>query len=477
MSPAVCLIVLFLLSIISHSHTTTVYYTASYENIPNPERGWSPEEITFSSPLSPLDPNNLAGYTAQNYTLIRRFYYLNGFQNSSINSSYLAMIQQDFQTLRSAGMKEVVRFAYTNNQSTPYADAPLNIILMHISQLTSILVGGKDVILLIEAGFIGVWGEWAYSSYFDFSPQGYANRLKVVEAILGIDPSIPTAVRTPDYTMIMLNTSQACTSQQAFTDATIARIGQFNDCFLASSTDEGTYPDASQSEYPWLHNETMYVSMGGETCAVDSPRSDCPTALSELALFHYTYLNSLYQSSVLQGWMTQGCYNNITLRFGYRFVLISSEVTIQSTNLMVNLTIQNVGFAAPFLPKTFQFILSNGIAQYAFPVNEDVRTWLPELGVFSVSFQIQLNQVPLGTYDVLLQITDIHPSLANLPAYSIQFANENIWNATLAANDLFQNVNVTQSTFSTTQAQSGRSGSTFLIPSTLSFLLLIFMLS
>lgn len=68
--------------------------------------------------------------------------------------------------------------------------------------------------------------------------------------------------------------------------------------------------------------------------------------------------------------------------------------------------------------------------RYTLPVNEDVRTWLPELGVFSVSFQIQLNQVPLGTYDVLLQITDIHPSLANLPAYSIQFANENIWNPT-----------------------------------------------
>lgn len=99
-------------------------------------------------------------------------------------------------------------------------------------------------------------------------------------------------------------------------------------------------------------------------------------------VFHYTYLNSLYEPNVLQGWMTQGCYNNITLRFGYRFVLISSEVTIQckansvkshkkmiqiltqiATNLMANLTIQNVGFAAPFLPKTFQFILSNGTAQ------------------------------------------------------------------------------------------------------------------
>ena len=45
--------------------------------------------------------------------------------------------------------------------------------------------------------------------------------------------------------------------------------GHHNDCFLASSTDFGTYDDKSV-EYPYLKDDTKYTVMGGETCAVSA---------------------------------------------------------------------------------------------------------------------------------------------------------------------------------------------------------------
>ena len=51
-------------------------------------------------------------------------------------------------------------------------------------------------------------------------------------------------------------------------------IGHHNDCFLASDTDFGTYVDVT-TEYPYLEQDTTYVSMGGETCALNPPRFVC----------------------------------------------------------------------------------------------------------------------------------------------------------------------------------------------------------
>ncbi len=66
--------------------------------------------------------------------------------------------------LRDNGFKIILRFAYTFNEPEPHNDAPLEIVLSHIDQLTPILQRNADVIALMEAGFIGRWGEWHNSS-------------------------------------------------------------------------------------------------------------------------------------------------------------------------------------------------------------------------------------------------------------------------------------------------------------------------
>ncbi len=77
--------------------------------------------------------------------------------------TFLDIVQNDLNTSREGGVKLVMRFSYTNNQNGE--DAALDTILLHINQLTPIFQQNYDVINYVEAGFIGAWGEWYYSSH------------------------------------------------------------------------------------------------------------------------------------------------------------------------------------------------------------------------------------------------------------------------------------------------------------------------
>ena len=68
--------------------------------------------------------------------MIWRMFYLDGLQDVPIPQSYLQDMQTDFDTLRTAGMKAVIRFAYTDNvNAVPYKDATKSQIIDHIQQL------------------------------------------------------------------------------------------------------------------------------------------------------------------------------------------------------------------------------------------------------------------------------------------------------------------------------------------------------
>ena len=58
--------------------------------------------------------------------------------------------------MREAGVKCVLRFAYTSAIEAP--DAPLSIIQTHIDQLKPYLAKNADVIAVWQAGFIGSLG-------------------------------------------------------------------------------------------------------------------------------------------------------------------------------------------------------------------------------------------------------------------------------------------------------------------------------
>jgi ABC-type phosphate/phosphonate transport system ATPase subunit len=65
---------------------------------------------------------------------------------------------------RDVGVKVILRFVY--NEDSSGNDTTLNRMIKHIEQIQSngILVNNADVIAVVQAGFIGAWGEWHSSS-------------------------------------------------------------------------------------------------------------------------------------------------------------------------------------------------------------------------------------------------------------------------------------------------------------------------
>lgn len=131
--------------------------------ITNPERGfYYPIEVHTNAPYEPLDSETLDNVRSMNITLILREFYLESFINAPLSTEFLNNVKADFDLVRSAGFKCIVRFAYSSIQTDDRTlwDASKAQILTHIEQLKQILTTYGDVIAFFQAGFIGVWGEW-----------------------------------------------------------------------------------------------------------------------------------------------------------------------------------------------------------------------------------------------------------------------------------------------------------------------------
>lgn len=422
-----------------------ITYTPSSTEIANPERGFY--RHTGDCDANAFDVNTLKKYRAEeNVTVVMCLFYLREFRNSAINQSTLDKLKQRLDAVRAAGLKTIVRFAYTS--AADGLDAPKSQVLSHLDQLAPYLRDNSDVILLMQAGFVGGWGEWWSTNNFGdqgvISEADWVNRKAVTDKILAVLPSDRMVqLRTPKFKKKMYGAS-ALPPGQAYDGSAPARLGHHNDCFLASETDQGTYENPAV-DYPYLAAETNYLAMGGETCDWKPPRSDCPTALDELGRFHWSYLNDGYNKTVLDKWKANGCYPEISRKLGYRFVLQSG--TYPSTArpgepFAVGLTIRNDGYAAPFNPRGAELVLrdtSTGTI-HRLPLNTDPRHWKPGQNT-TVNQNLTLPaNLPAGSYALLLNLPD--PRLSARAEYSIRLANENTWNAGSGMNDLLHTVTV-----------------------------------
>ncbi|WNG24552.1 DUF4832 domain-containing protein [Cystobacter fuscus] len=426
---------------------TTTQYTASSATFANPERGFY-HHINNCNETDFVASTLSAFRTNEKITQVICVFYLAEFKNSPISQAQLERFQRQANTVRAAGLKMIVRFAYTTSESGD--DAPLSRVTAHLDQLAPYLSANSDVISVVQTGFVGAWGEWAYTQNFgnlgNVSQTDWNNRKAVVDKLLSVLPvSRMVQLRTPKFKRTMYGTT-ALSAAQAYNGSANARIGHHNDCFLASADDYGTYTNTSV-EYPYLSAETNYLAMGGETCALNPPRSDCATALSEMASFHYSYLNIDYSTPVINGWTSGGCRPEIDRRLGYRFALVSATFPATATRgaaMPLDIQIKNEGWAAPFNPRSVELVLRNTSsgAVYRLPLSVDPRRWLAGTTT-SIGPSVTIpTSVPAGSYAVLLNLPDPAPSLSTRPEYAIQLANQNVWEASTGFNSLQRTVTV-----------------------------------
>ncbi|MFT5183103.1 MAG: hypothetical protein ACI84C_000226 [Flavobacteriales bacterium] len=483
----------FFTAILCAGGQSVVNYTPSTADFANPERGFYTQITGYThntqgwAAYQSIDQNYLAALKADNQTLTLRLYYMPEFVDGPLSQQFLDLFIEDMAIMRANGFKTLLRFAYSveslDETNVDTLDAPLDIVLTHIAQLKPLLQVNKDVIAVLEAGFIGAYGEWAtinnvVPDFIDVNGiRNMTSRKLVLDALLDALPiDRAVQIRTPYYkyaffswdgwsedTEIFADPGDICpltelsmlNEADAYNGTDNYRVGQHNDCFLASATDFGTYCSGSIDESAWLVNETRYIAMGGETCFPNSPRSDCSSiggaADTELELYHWSYLNSGYHQDVLQSWEDDGCMDEISQKLGYRIQLNSgtfSDVVTQGCGLDIELNLENMGYAAPYNPRIMEIVMVNSTTQERFvaAIDEDPRRWFPttEIDVVSISTLLGIpDDVPVGNYDLYLHLPDPEPSLYGNPDYSIQLANSGVWDSVTGFNDLNHTVQVT----------------------------------
>ena len=425
----------------STSAKSIVTYAATTADFPNPERG-------FHNDIELMQGTDFSDVRRKGFTLSRAYIRLDEYRNRPLPAEFLAQLNRQFQLVRAAGIKVVPRFSYNfpTGKIANSPDASLELTLEHIAQLKPILGQNADIIAALQGGFIGAWGEWHSSGSGLDRPQPKA---KILSALLTAMPANRMVqIRYPND--IKTNYPQALTIANAFSGSRQARVGFKNDCFLAGRTDAGTYEPDVPALKNYIGKIAPYVVVGGETCQVKpaAQRSDCPTAEAELARFHWSYLNANFYEPALDRWRTEGCYARIGRSLGYRLQLVKSNFPSQvqrNGQLSGNFTIKNVGYASPFNPRDLELILRHQQTGkvYRLPIlksgskTQDPRMWLPQVGEISVDIRSKIPQAaPSGAYEILLNLPDPMPKLANRPEYSIRLANEQTWEAKTGFNSL-----------------------------------------
>lgn len=438
----------------SGSNPITKTYTASTAILPNPEQGFYyytethyQSDNSGYSPLSTVDlqAKRSGGFTQNGLTfgptpLVHRYFYLEKYQNgSAIDSTYLSLVDADLAAVRAAHDKIILRFAYTSNFTggKPYGDAPSpSAVQSQIAALAPTLNKYADVITGVEAGFIGVWGEWYYTDNFTtgtdmgtLTSTDWTNRTNVVNALVTqLDPRIFVLVR---YVGIKQHIYGLTPS-----DPNANRVGFHNDAFEASTDDYGTYSTFTTQS---VSQNQAYLAaqpplpQSGESASYNPPQSDWAQASADLAKYHWSSMNPNYFPQTLQAW-EQANVNTVSQKLGYRLELQSATVSGSGSSRSLSVTLKNTGYAPPFRNRPVTIVLSNGTNSYTTTVSgQDIRSWTPGN---TTTFSTPLTAPAVaGTYSVYLVLPDPSASLASTLDYSIQMANTGVWNAS-RGNDL-----------------------------------------
>lgn len=424
------------------------YTPISYEEelaynprICNPERGFY-AQTTFVKP-DRLVEASVYQSRVLGRTLHLIFFYLTDYIDCDIAPDYLAAMQETFDNLRKRGGKAIVRFGYKSDMDASYApfDATQELMARHIEQVKPILMKNADVIFVVQAGFIGAWGEWHTSSNFAMgTEQGYADAKRVViDGLLGALPKDrQVEVRTPKQKMAMygLALKDTITIATAHNGSDLSRVAGHNDCFLASTSDYGTFGDKrGKGDWKFWDAETRYTIMGGETCGTGAGLHHCDNAIARMQEQHWSYLNINYHSGVIGGWKDNGCFAEISARMGYRFVLQTSYFTPERKvkaggDYRAVINILNDGWAAPMNPRGVELVLrDSNQKEYVYKIDSDPRFWF-EGTITTIDTTITLPEdLPEGECRLYLNLPDGYQSLASNPLYSIRVLNKGVWNA------------------------------------------------
>ncbi|WP_437957891.1 DUF4832 domain-containing protein [Sorangium sp. So ce119] len=405
---------------------------AECRGVLNPERG-----VFRFKDLRSLDA--LSNLRADGYTLIYGKVLLDDYRTRDIDQGLLDQLGASFAAVRSAGLKVLPRFYYADTGTAP--DAPLSRVLSHIAQLEPVLQQNADVIAVLHPGFVGAWGEWHSSTNDLTSPD---SREQIFDALLeAIPENRMILARRPSHKLAAYG--GPLTEETAFSGAPLSRVGHLNDCFLASDDDVGTYQLPGEKAYAAA--DSAFVPVGGETCGRNPPRSQCASALAELSTHHWSFINTDYHPDVIADWRSEGCFETVACRLGYRFAVMgheSPEQVARGQSLSLRLRVFNDGYARAYNPRPVYLVLQQGATRRFVQVDADPRRWAPgEESDLCLAAQLPAD-LPPGDYQLGVWLPDEAERLRDDPRYAIRLSSGATWDSATGVNLLDATVRVVE---------------------------------
>ena len=426
-------------------HVQDLNYEESIEEISNPDQG-------FYRPVYVKINENGAMYNKDVINSQTQLYHLrcdisafseavNKAADKPVTDEALKGLDALLFCLKENDKNAIVRFAYDPGYSGSADKEPaLDVMLGHVESVCSVLNRYVNTVTAIETGLIGPWGEMHTSA-----AANPAHITPLINAFLTAASEIPVLVRTPEMIYNYINVSEDKVEEISISpDEKAYRLGLYNDGYLGSESDLGTYSNRER-DINFLSVQNAHLPFGGEVTVPDSPLHNIEACLPEMNKIHLSYLNTEWDNRVIEKWKktfyTEACglekqyYNKtaftyIQNRMGYRFVLKNSVFTYSATSekLNVRLKLQNLGFGNLNRNKRAKLIFTDSTGAVA---------CIADYGEISVKDELEFNVehgLESGKYDVYLRIYG--EELQSTPLYCVKFANDGLWNDELKANKI-----------------------------------------
>lgn len=468
---------------------TTVTYTGDLATaFPNPERGYHNryeiindetvnDYVNASQSIIGFNPDavdrTFSRAKSLGNTIIHSYIHLDKFtETDTLPQALLDNLASGLAAIRQQGLKIVLRPAYAWDS---YPTVPESRILQHIEQLNAVISANADVVMHLEAGYLGPWGEWHGARYCSFmDPVDAQTRYRVIKKILSTTPSnIPLCMRYPIFIKeleYMTQNNLVPSGTSAITQQEFDRIGFHNDGFLADSADCGTYDNPSWigPYYPtevkrqWMYDRVtsqgFNTMMGGETMlSTGNNDAACVSVQSEMSLLNTTEINEDFAEANINIWRNANLaalgndpaetgFMRLKRKMGYRIRLIDATFNTTAaagTPYTISANLNNDGYAGFIKPRPIYLVFDNGTNRYNLPLNNiDVRSWLS--GPVSMPAQTVTlpANMPAGTYKLALWLPDAAANLQSRPEYSVRFANVGTWDAEKGYNVLSNSITV-----------------------------------
>lgn len=179
-----------------------------------------------------------------------------------LDSTFFEGLRATFENCRKNGCTIAVRFRYDANGKDNPEPASFEKVLRHISQIkeSGLLEDYKDILMFVESGFVGKWGEQHGGKYTSLE-----YKAQLLDAMLDCVPDpIPITVRTPNiaakWADIPANQLDTLVAEEGSEGA---RIGLYNDGYMGSDSDLGTFANR-KIETDWMNHQMLTSYYGGE---------------------------------------------------------------------------------------------------------------------------------------------------------------------------------------------------------------------